>query len=89
MLSDRLAERRPLLAVAECELEGAVLCPSEVAWSSDDGDTVLIHLPQATSATLASDARWKAAPDLVFAGSPVRVGLDGSTWAADSTFGIM
>ena len=30
----------------ECAQAGVRLCPAEVAWSADDGRTVLIHLPQ-------------------------------------------
>lgn len=67
----------------ECEAEGVTLAPSEVAWSTDDGQSLLIHLPQATSAALAGS--WAAAADLPFSGEPSRVGQDGSTWDADST----
>ena len=30
----------------ECSDSDATLCPGEVAWSADDGRTVLVHLPQ-------------------------------------------
>ena len=61
--------------------------PAEVAWSADDGRTVLIHLPQLDAEPLAADAAWPTEATFGFASEPVRVGEDGSTWASESTAG--
>ena len=44
----------------ECSIGGATLCPGELAWSADDGRTVLIHLPQLAAAPLPAGAPWPA-----------------------------
>jgi hypothetical protein len=78
---------RVALAVRfECSLAGATLCPGEIAWSADDGRTVLIHLPQ-LDAELLTGASWPAESVFGFASEAVRVAEDGSTWASDSTAG--
>ena len=79
---------RVALAVRfECSESGATLCPGEIAWSADDGRTVLIHLPQLDAEPLAADAPWPAEATFGFASEAVRVGEDGSTWASESTAG--
>ena len=83
-LRDDDPDRIALAVRFECSV-AATLCPGEVAWSADDGRTVLIHLPQLEAAALAAGAEWPA--PVGFASEPVRVGEDGSTWASDSTAG--
>ena len=79
---------RVALAVRfECSDEGATLCPGEIAWSADDGRTVLIHLPQLDAEPLAAGAPWPAEATFGFASEAVRVAEDGSTWASESTAG--
>ncbi|MGY1708339.1 phage tail protein [Geodermatophilus sp. SYSU D00758] len=70
----------------ECARADARLCPGEVAWSADDGRTVLVHLPQLdTDEPVPPGAAWPAGPGLGFASDAVRVAEDGSTWASRST----
>jgi len=71
----------------ECSDSGATLCPGEVAWSADDGRTVLIHLPQLDAEPLPAGAPWPTEATFGFASEAVRVGEDGSTWASESTAG--
>ena len=78
-------ERVALAVRFECSTAGATLCPGEVAWSADDGRTVLVHLPQLDAEPLPADAPWPAEATFGFASEPVRVGQDGSTWASEST----
>ncbi|MBD0330882.1 MAG: hypothetical protein ICV64_12360, partial [Thermoleophilia bacterium] len=91
--ADVAAEReaepdRVALAVRfECSDAGATLCPGEVAWSADDGRTVLVHLPQLDAEPLPPGPSWPAEAGLGFASEAVRVGEDGSTWASESTAG--
>ena len=80
-------DRVALAARFECADSDATLCPGEVAWSADDGRTVLIHLPQLDVAPLAADAEWPAEPVFGFASAAVRVAEDGSTWDSESTAG--
>lgn len=61
----------------------ATCCPGEVAWSSDDGRTLLVHLPQLDAAAGTGD--WPADPAYPAASELVRIGADGSTWASGST----
>jgi len=68
----------------ECSTEGATLCPGELAWSADDGRTVLAHLPQLDAEPLLAGAAWPAEPTYGFASEAVRVGEDGSTWASET-----
>lgn len=70
----------------ECNRAGVSLCPGEVAWTGDDGRTVLIHLPQLAAVALAPGS-WPSGGPFAAASEPVRVGLDGSTWDSDSTAG--
>lgn len=62
-----------------------LMCPGEIAWTTDDGRTILIHLPQLAVGTVRASDTWPGAADLGFASEPIRVADDGSTWAADST----
>ena len=79
---------RVALAVRfECSESGATLCPAEIAWSADDGRTILIHLPELDAEPLAAGAAWPAEATFGFASEAVRVGEDGSTWASESTAG--
>ncbi|MDX6512052.1 MAG: hypothetical protein QOE36_1556, partial [Gaiellaceae bacterium] len=80
-------ERVALAVRFECSEAGATLCPGEIAWSADDGRTVLIHLPQLDAEPLAAGAPWPAESTFAFASEAVRVGDDGSTWASESTAG--
>ena len=79
-------DRIALAVRFECSDSDATLCPGEVAWSADDGRTVLVHLPQLDVAPLPADAPWPG-PELGFASEAVRVAEDGSTWASESTAG--
>ena len=79
---------RVALAVRfECSEAGATLCPGEIAWSADDGRTILVHLPQLDAEPLAAGAAWPAEAVFGFASEAFRVGEDGSTWASESTAG--
>jgi hypothetical protein len=60
----------------EAGKDGVELPPCEVVWTSDDGQTVLIHLP-ALTAEKGGTPSWK--PSLAHASRSVRVGIDGST----------
>jgi hypothetical protein len=71
----------------ECSAAGSTLCPGEVAWTTDDGRTVLVHLPQLDAEPVPADAAWPAPPAFGFASEAVRVADDGSTWASESTAG--
>lgn len=67
----------------EGDTVGLVLPPCEVSFTSDDGQTILIHLPALeTAASLATD--WKAGPEPWTRRSlAVSVGADGSTRFVD------
>ena len=79
---------RVALAVRfECSVADATLCPGEIAWSADDGRSVLIHLPQLGVAPLPAGAPWPAEATFGSASEAVRVAQDGSTWASESTAG--
>jgi hypothetical protein len=69
----------------ECSQAGATLTPGEVAWTTDDGRTVLIHLPQLDAEAPPAVVRWPTPADSSVVSDPVRVAEDGSTWAGDST----
>lgn len=69
----------------ECSIDQASLCPAEVAWTSDDGRTTLIHLPQLDADAPDPAVVWGTEPQFAVVSAPVRVGEDGSTWAFDST----
>ena len=86
-LRDENPERVALAVRFECSDSVATLCPGEVAWTADDGRTVLVHLPQLPVAPLAADAAWPAEPTFGFASEAVRVAEDGSTWASASSAG--
>lgn len=63
----------------EASAPGMVLPPCEVSFTSDDGQTVLVHLPALETATVLS-TDWKASPAPHHVRSPaVSVGADGST----------
>ena len=78
-------DRAALAVRFECSLDGATLCPGEVAWTTDDGRTVLVHLPQLDADPPAADDPWPVVAPFVRVSEAVRAGLDGSTWAAAST----
>jgi hypothetical protein len=78
------ADRIALAVRFECSQTGATLCAGEIAWSSDDGSTVLIYLPQ-LDAEPAAGRGWPTEPPFEHVSDPVRVAEDGSTWASDST----
>jgi hypothetical protein len=87
-IAELRAENPDAVALAvrfECSDGTATLCPSEVAWSSDDGTTVLVHLPQLDVAPLGADPPWSDGGTYGFASESVRVAEDGSTWAAASS----
>lgn len=85
----RLGEANPgqvsLVVRFECSDVAASSCPGEVAWTADDGMVVLIHLPQLDVAELPPFPDWPGT--LGIASEPLRVGVDGSTWASESTQG--
>lgn len=68
----------------ESSASGATACPGEVAWTSDDARTVLVHLPQLDADPVVGAADWPTDPVTPLVSDPVRMGLDGSTWASDS-----
>jgi hypothetical protein len=80
-------ERVALAVRFECSDAGTTLCPGEIAWSTDDGETVLIHLPQLDAEPLPAGAPWPTEATFGFASEAVRVAEDGSTWASESTAG--
>jgi len=84
-LRDDDPDRIALAVRFECADSGATLCPGEVAWTADDGRTVLVHLPQLDADPLDADPPWPTEATFGFASAPVRVAEDGSTWASDST----
>lgn len=65
----------------ETAVNDVILTPSEVAWTSDDGRTVLLHLPQLETQNGSPIAAW--ATDAAFVGisDAFYVGVDGSTWS--------
>jgi hypothetical protein len=67
----------------ECSEVNATLAPAEVAWTSFDGRTILIHLPQLDAVAVAGGDPWPGTEP--FASPPVRVAEDGSTWDDNST----
>ena len=69
----------------ESSATDAVGCPGEVAWSSDDGRTVLVHLPELRTDPDPGLPGWPVGPSMSRASEPVRIGADGSTWASGST----
>ncbi len=84
-LATRLAElvdfrndgpnRLVIAARFECGVANAVFTPSEVVWSSDDGDSVLVHLPELVTSAINSEA-W---PSTLANVSPVALAqTDGS-----------
>ncbi|MFB4317349.1 phage tail protein [Actinomadura sp. 21ATH] len=79
------AGRSALAVRFESSSPGASSWPAEVAWTTDDGRTVLVHLPQFDTAAIAAGDPWPTDPAYTQAAEPVRVGADGSTWAGGST----
>jgi len=69
----------------ECTAAGASACPGEVAWTSDDGRTLLVHLPQLDTDPVAAGDPWPTEASFAMASEPVRLGADGSTWASGSS----
>lgn len=58
----------------------ARLTPAEVAWTSYDGDSTLIHLPELSVLDGTPDPAWSLDPDLNGASSAVAISRDGSVW---------
>jgi hypothetical protein len=83
-LADAEAGHAVVVARLESSSGQASSGPGEVAWTTDDGRTLLVHLPQLDAAS-GVGAAWPADPAYAAASEPVRVGADGSTWASDST----
>jgi hypothetical protein len=79
------AGRSAVAVRLEASSAGATSCPGEVAWTTDDGRTVLVHLPQFDAEPVAAQPAWPADPVYQNAAEPVRVGADGSTWASGSS----
>ncbi|GAA1552999.1 hypothetical protein GCM10009789_03170 [Kribbella sancticallisti] len=69
----------------ESSSTGASSWPGELAWTTDDGRTVLVHLPQLDTAPVAGAQFWPTDPVYSNLTEPVRIGADGSTWASGST----
>ncbi|OJH34517.1 phage tail protein [Cystobacter ferrugineus] len=67
----------------EAEAEGLVLPPCEVAYTSDDGQTLLIHLPTLETSTSVSSDWAPSAGNWSTRSAPVSVGADGSTRRVD------
>jgi hypothetical protein len=77
-------DRIALAVRFECSEAKATLCPGEVAWTSDDGQTILIHLPQLDTRPVPV-RHWQTEAPFTQTSAPVRVAEDGSTWASEST----
>ncbi len=86
-LRDENQARVALAVRFESSAGSATLCPGEVAWTTDDGRTVLIYLPQLDVAPIPGGDPWPTGGSLGAASVPMRVADDGSTWASDSTAG--
>lgn len=69
----------------ESSVGEASCCPGEVAWTTDDGRTILVHLPQLDAQSVAAGGAWPDDPTFGGASAPVRLGADGSTWDSGST----
>jgi hypothetical protein len=86
----RLRDENPARVALAVRFESsdgaATLCPGEVAWTTDDGRTLLVHLPQLDVDAIPADDPWPGG-GAAFASPPVRIADDGSTWASDSTAG--
>jgi hypothetical protein len=83
-LADAEAGHAAVVVRFESSSGQATCCPGEVAWTTDDGRTLLVHLPQLDAAPGLAGA-WPTDPTYAAVSEPVRVGADGSTWASDST----
>ena len=83
-LADTEAGHAVLVVRFESAADQASCCPGEVAWTTDDGRTLLVHLPQ-LDAGPAMAGSWPQDPTYSAVSALVRIGLDGSTWAGDST----
>jgi hypothetical protein len=69
----------------ETSQDHLVLPPCEVAWSSDDGQTILIHLP-ALETGVGPASAWNSSPLPFSSGSAAcSVGADGSTRLVNTT----
>lgn len=73
-----------VVARFECSVDQASCCPGEVAWTTDDGRVLLVHLPQ-LDAVPAADGPWRRDPAYAGVSELVRIANDGSTWDGDST----
>jgi len=83
-LADAEAGHAAVVVRFESSSGQASCCPGEVAWTTDDGRTLLVHLPQLDAAPGGAGA-WPTEPTYAATSDPVRVGADGSTWDSDST----
>ncbi|MCH9650648.1 MAG: hypothetical protein K0U98_20605 [Deltaproteobacteria bacterium] len=70
----------------ECSDADALLAPSEVGITSDDGRDLLVHLPEMVAAVGSPVAEWPLDGGFFTAASEaVTAGVDGSTWVDAST----
>jgi hypothetical protein len=83
-LADAEAGHAAVVVRFESSSAQATCWPGEVAWTTDDGRTLLVHLPQ-LDAVPGATGSWPTDPTYTAVSEPVRVGADGSTWASDST----
>lgn len=83
-LADAEAGHAVVVVRFESSSGQASCCPGEVAWTTYDGRTLLVHLPQ-LDAQPGAGRSWPSDPAYTAASELVRMALDGSTWAADST----
>jgi hypothetical protein len=86
-LRDADAARVALALRFESDDDAATLCPGEVAWATDDGRTVLVHVPQLDTGPVPPADPWPTGPPFGFVSEAVRVADDGSTWASTSSAG--
>ena len=83
-LAEAEAGHAVIVARFESSVSRASCCPGEVAWTTDDGRTLLVHLPQ-LDAGPGGGGSWPSDPAYTAASDLVRVAADGSTWAGGST----
>jgi hypothetical protein len=83
-LADAEAGHAVVVVRFESSVGQASCCPGEVAWTTDDGRTLLVHIPQLDAEPDAGGS-WPADPAYTAASDLVRLAADGSTWASDST----
>src|SRR5690606_8058029 len=75
--------RLRLVVRFESDLANARLCPAEVAYTSFDGRTTLLHLPELVASSTDTSATWASAPDHGSVSEIVELGEDGSCWGSD------